>query len=152
MFKLIYRLWRTVMIAAVGAAIAAKFILESNAEPDTEEIDLVAIFEGRELISTADPFYGGKVMSMFGGVMMDLRQATPAPTGIDIDLMVAMGGVSVVVPEGWRVTRNVKIFAGGLDDRSKPTAEDDAPVLNLKGMVAMGGVQIVAKPPVETSP
>ena len=37
MFKLIYRLWRTVMIAAVGAAIAAKFILESNAEPDTEE-------------------------------------------------------------------------------------------------------------------
>lgn len=152
MFKLIYRLWRTVMIAAVGAAIAAKFILESNAEPDTEEIDLVAIFEGRELVSTADPFYGGKVMSMFGGVMMDLRQATPAPTGIDIDLMVAMGGVSVVVPEGWRVTRNVKIFAGGLDDRSKPTAEDDAPVLNLKGMVAMGGVQIVAKPPVETSP
>lgn len=150
MFKLIYRLWRTVMIAALGAALAAKFMLESNAKPETEEIDLVAIFEGKELKSTADPFYGGKVLSMFGGVLMDLRKATPAPTGIDLDLMVVMGGVSIVVPEGWKVKNNVKIFAGGLDARAMPPTDDDVPVVNLRGTVVMGGVQIAHKALVES--
>lgn len=137
------------VIAALGAALAAKFMLDSNAEPGTEEIDLVAIFEGKNLVSTADPFYGGKVLSMFGGVLIDLRKATPAPTGIDLDVMVVMGGLSIVVPEGWRVKNSVQILAGGLDDKTKTTADEDVPHLNLKGTVAMGGVQIVTKSPVE---
>ncbi len=140
---------RMAMIAAFGAALAAKFMLDSNAEPGTEEIDLVAIFEGKNLVSTADPFYGGKVLSMFGGVLIDLRKATPAPTGIDLDVMVVMGGLSIVVPEGWRVKNSVQIYAGGLDDKTKTTANEDVPHLNLKGTVAMGGVQIVTKSPVE---
>ncbi len=34
----------------------------------------MAIFEGQNLISTAEPFYGGKIMAMFGGVILDLRR------------------------------------------------------------------------------
>lgn len=149
MFRFIFRMLRMAVIAALGAALAAKFMLDSNAEPQTEEIDLVAIFEGKNLVSTADPFYGGKVLSMFGGVLIDLRKATPAPTGIDLDVMVVMGGLSIVVPEGWRVKNSVQIYAGGLDDKTKTTSDEDVPHLNLKGTVAMGGVQIVTKSPVE---
>lgn len=64
MFRFIFRMLRMAVIAALGAALAAKFMLDSNAEPQTEEIDLVAIFEGKNLVSTADPFYGGKVLSL----------------------------------------------------------------------------------------
>lgn len=149
MFKFIARLLGFAMVAALGAALAARFMLESNAHPETEEIDLVTIFDGKELVSTADPFYGGKVLSMFGGVMIDLRKATPAPTGIDLDLMIVMGGLSLVVPEGWRVQNNLKILAGGLDDRTKTTADDDVPHVNLRGSVAMGGIQVVTKSTVE---
>lgn len=138
-----------VTLVALGAGIAAKFMLESNAGPETEEIDLVAIFEGKELVSTADPFFGGKVLTMFGGVMMDLRRATPSPTGVDIDVMVVMGGLSIVVPEGWRVHNNTKIVAGGIDDRTKTTADEDVPNVNLRGTILMGGVSIVTKSPVE---
>lgn len=149
MFKALSKTIRYAVIAALGAAVAAKFMLESNAKPETEEIDLVAIFDGKELRSTANPFYGGKVLSMFGGVMIDLRKATPAPTGIDLDLMIVMGGLSVIVPEGWRVRNNARIIAGGLDDRTKTTADEDVPNVNLRGVVAMGGVQIVTKSPLE---
>lgn len=151
MFRFIFKTLRALAVMALGTAVAAKFLLESNAEPGTEEIDLVAIFEGQHLISTAEPFYGGKVMAMFGGVIIDLRKATPAPTGIYLDLMVMMGGVSLVVPEGWRVKFDGNLVMGGYQDESRTTADEDAPTVTVGGTVIMGGVQATTKPPVEAA-
>jgi hypothetical protein len=149
MLRFIFNLFRIAFVAVLGAAVAAKFLLESNAEPDTEEIDLVAIFEGQHLVSEADPFYGGKVMAMFGGVLIDLRKVTPAPTGIFVDLAVVMGGVSLVVPEGWRVKFDGRIVAGGFSDETRTTADEDQPTVTLTGFVMMGGVQAGTKSPVQ---
>jgi predicted membrane protein len=148
MFRFIFSLLRIVIVAALGTALAAKFLLESNAEPGTEEIDLVSIFEGQNLVSQASPFYGGKIMTMFGGVVLDLRKATPAPTGIFLDLAIAMGGLSVVVPEGWRVKFDANVMAGGFSDETRTTAEDDVPTITITGFVVMGGVQVTTKSPV----
>jgi len=150
-FRFIFKLIRTAMIAALGTALAAKFLLESNAEPSTEEIDLISIFEGKHLVSTADPFYGGHITSMFAGVLLDLRKATPAPTGIYLDLTVMMGGVSLVVPEGWRVktSQELRILGGGFADNTKTTTEEDVPTVTIKGFIAMGGFQATTKSPVE---
>jgi len=147
MFRFLFRLLRAIAIATVGTAFAAKLLLESNAEPGTEEIDLVSIFEGQHLVSKADPFYGGKIMSMFGGALVDLRQVTPAPTGIYIDLAVVMGGVSLVVPEGWRVKFDAKVIMGGWSDETRTTADEDVPTVKLTGFVVMGGVQASTRSP-----
>jgi hypothetical protein len=149
MFRFLFKLIRAGLIAALGTALAAKFLLESNAQPTTEEIDLVSIFEGEHLVSKADPFYGGKVMAMFGGVILDLRDATPAPTGIYLDLAVVMGGVSLVVPEGWRVRCDANIIAAGWSDETRTTADDDVPTVTLTGFILMGGVQASTKSPVQ---
>jgi predicted membrane protein len=151
MFRIIFRLLRVVVAAVLGTAVAAKLLLESNAEPTTEEIDLVSIFEGQHLSSEASPFYGGKVMTMFGGVMLDLRKATPAPTGIYLDLAVVFGGVSLIVPEGWRVRFEGKLMAGGFSDATRTTADDDVPTVTVTGFVALGGVQATNKSPVQAS-
>lgn len=151
MFKFIFKLLRLVVVALLGAAVAAKLLLESNAEPDTEEIDLVSIFEGQHLVSEASPFYGGKIMSMFGGVLIDLRKATPAPTGIILDLVVVMGGVSLVVPEGWRVRFEGKLMGGGFSDDTRTTADEDVPTVTLTGFVLMGGVQATTRSPVQAA-
>ena len=135
----------------LGAAVAAKLLLESNARPDTEEIDLVSIFEGQHLVSEASPFYGGKVMSMFGGVMIDLRKASPAPTGVFLDLVVVMGGLNLVVPEGWRVKFEGKLIAAGFSDETRTTADDDVPTVTITGFVLMGGVQATTKPSVQAA-
>ena len=151
MFKLIFRLLRLALIAVLGAAVAAKLLLESNAEPGTEEIDLVSIFEGQQLVSEASPFYGGKVMTMFGGVLLDLRKATPAPTGIFLDLAVCMGGVNLVVPEGWRVKFEGNLMAGGFSDETRTTADEDVPTVTLTGFVLLGGIQATTKSPVQAA-
>lgn len=151
MFRFIFKLLRMVFVAAVGTAVAAKLLLESNAEPKTEEIDLVSIFEGQHLVSEADPFYGGKILTMFGGALIDLRKATPAPTGIYLDLAVIGGGVSLIVPEGWRVRFEGNLLAGGFQDATRTTADDDVPTVTLTGFALMGGVQATTRSPVEAA-
>lgn len=151
MFRFIFKLFRIALVAALGTAIAAKLLLESNAEPKTEEIDLVSIFEGRHLASEASPFYGGKILSMFGGVLLDLRKATPAPTGIYLDLAVVMGGVSIVVPEGWRVKFEGNLTAGGFQDETRTTADEDALTVTVTGFVFLGGVQATTRSPAKAA-
>ena len=139
------------MLLALATAVGAKFLLESHAEPDTEDIDLVSIFDGQHLVSTAAPFHGGNIISMFGGTLLDLTSAQPAPTGIFIDLSVVMGGVSIVVPEGWRVYNESSLMAGGFSDVTKTDSSNDAPAVTLTGFVLMGGVQVSNKSPIQES-
>lgn len=149
MFRFIFKVIRLLGIAAVGTAVAAKLLLESNAEPTTEEIDLVSIFEGQHLVSEAEPFYGGKIMTMFGGVLLDLRKVTPAPTGIYLDLAVVMAGFNLVVPEGWRVKFDGNVVMGGFNDATRTSADEDVPTVTLTGFVFMGGVRATTQVPVE---
>jgi len=151
MFKFLLKLFRWFLVASIGAAMAAKFMLESNAEPTTEEIDLVSIFDGQNLESEANPFYGGKILAMFGGVVLDLRAATPAPTGIYLDMAVCMGGVSLLVPEGWRVKCDASVILGGWSDETRTGADDEAPTVYVSGTIFMGGLQAANKPPVEVT-
>ena len=140
---------RFALFAAMGTALAAKFLLESNANEETQEIDLIAIYGGEHLVSSADPFYGGKILTMFGGTLLDLRKTTPAPTGIYLDIAVVMGGLSLVVPQGWRVEYEGSVFAGGFEDATQTTADADAPTVNVDGFVVMGGFRVTTRSPVE---
>lgn len=151
MFRFFFKVLRALFLAALGTALAAKLLLESNAEPGTEEIDLVSIFEGQHLVSEANPFYGGKIMTMFGGVLLDLRNVTPAPTGIYLDLITMMGGVSLVVPEGWRVKFDGKVILGGFSDETKTTSDEDVPTVTITGTLIMGGIQATTRSPVGTA-
>lgn len=149
MFKFLFKLLRAFLLVALGAAAAAKFLLESNAGPTTEEIDLVSIFDGQNVKSEANPFYGGKILTMFGGVVLDLREATPAPTGVYLDLMVCMGGVSLVVPEGWRVKCDASAIMGGWSDVTRTTAAEDVPTVYVTGTIFMGGLQATNESPAQ---
>ena len=143
MFKFIFKLIRLSFIAALGAAAAAKFMLKSNATPTTQEVDMVAIFGGEDLASDADPFYGGKILTMFGGTKLDLRNAKPAPTGVFLDLVVVFGGVMLIVPDGWRVKFDGKVIGGGFDDVTSTDASPDTPTVHIGGIIAMGGVKVL---------
>jgi hypothetical protein len=149
MFGFIFRLVRFAVIALLGTALAAKLVLESHATEDTEEIDLVNIFGGYKLLSAADPFFGGKVTTLFGGTLIDLRRAVPAPTGIYLDILVVFGGLSLVVPPGWRVVFDGTVTAGRIEDLTRPVSDPDAPLVRIGGLVALGGIEATTRPLVE---
>jgi hypothetical protein len=149
MLGFIFRFVRFAVIALLGTALAAKLLLRSHATEDTEEIDLVNIFGGYKLISAADPFFGGKVTTLFGGTLIDLRRAVPAPTGIYLDILVVFGGLSLVVPPGWRVVFEGTVTGGRIEDLTRPVTDPDAPLVRIGGMVALGGIEATTRPLVE---
>ncbi len=145
MIKFLSRLIKLGLAGILGAAAVAKFMLQSNAEPSTQEVDMVAIYGGEDLVSVADPFYGGKILTMFGGTRLDLRQTRPAPTGIYLDLAVVAGGVELIIPKGWRVHFTGTTIAAGFDDATASTADRDSVQVHVGGFVIAGGVHVTNK-------
>lgn len=148
-FKFIFKTIRLAFLTMLGTAVVAKFLLKSNAKEETQEIDLVTIFGGENLVSSAAPFYGGKILTMYGGTVLDLRKATPAPTGIYLDVLVWMGGVSLVVPQSWKVDFTGKVIFGGFDDATQTTADPDAPTVRIGGLILFGGLKATTRSPLE---
>lgn len=133
--------------SAVGAAIL-KGRLESRGEESDDEIDLVAIYEGRDFTSTASAFRGGSVLAWYGGGTVDLRGATLDPAGATLDLRAIFGGIQLVVPETWHVERStVGIFGGTGDGRDLDRVSPDGPTLYLTGYAIFGGAGIVSAGP-----
>jgi hypothetical protein len=90
-----------------------------------------------------------KVITLMGGVELDLRQARLAPGVTEIEVLAVMGGVEIIVPPGVRVElMGVAIMGGfetsGVDERALDPGQ---PILRLTGLAFMAGVEAKLKRP-----
>ena len=133
--------WAGVMAAAV----IMKQVLRSRGDAESDEVALVAIFDGIDLESHAPAFRGGSMFAWFGGISVDLRAAKLSSEGAHLDLHALNGGIAIKVPEGWRVRSSMRAVAGGVDTRAPEPEAVDAPTLTLDGFAVFGGVAVTAK-------
>lgn len=145
------RLFRTLAVLEVGAwaglAAAAAFVkraVPSRGDVDSDEVALVAVFDGVELESRSKAFRGGSMLSWFGGIAVDLREAELAPDA-HLTVHALLGGIAVKVPEGWRVESSVRALAGGVDVRTPAQDDPEAPTLRVDGLAVLGGIAIGGK-------
>jgi predicted membrane protein len=131
--------WRKGFVAQAGATVSIP----------TEHADRMlhewAIFGGVSRVIDTPDFLGGELFSSFGGIEIDLRTA-----GIMIDKPVVIeantlfGGISIKVPNHWRVAvRGTGIF-GGYQDESLRARQPNlpAPLLIVNGFAMFGGVVV----------
>jgi hypothetical protein len=131
----------------VGLASAAAFVrraVPSRGDEESDELALVAVWNGIELKSRAKAFKGGSMLAWWGGIEADLRDAQLAP-GARLSTSTLFGGIQIEVPPSWRVESNVKAIAGGVDARTPAQDDPDAPVLTLDGMALFGGIAVSAE-------
>lgn len=145
---MVWRLLRSVLLLAAGAiagfagaAAMLRAALPSRGDAGSDELDLVAIFDGIELASRSTAFRGGAILAWFGGVALDLRAATVAP-GARMDVRAVFGGVAIRVPTSRRVEADGTGFAGGLDVSAAEPTETDAPSVAIRAVTFMGGVSV----------
>ena len=145
---------RALILTTVGAvagfaaaAALAKRALPSRGSEDSDELALVAIFDGIDLKNRASAFTGGSVLAWFGGVALDLRDAVPEPDA-HLTVHALFGGVAIRVPPGWRLVSNLSSFAGGVEVRETAVDSPDAPTLTLDGRALFGGIAVGARTPV----
>ena len=128
-----------------AAAALTKRSLPSRGDEESDELALVAIYDGIELKSRATSFRGGSMFAWFGGISVDLREATLAPGGAQLTVNSLFGGVAVRVPTGWRLESNLSAVAGGVDVKAPEPEDPDAPTLTLDGRALFGGIAVGAK-------
>jgi hypothetical protein len=86
------------------------------------------------------------MLSWFGGIAVDLREATLAPDA-RLSVHAVWGGIAIRVPSGWRVVSNVHALGGGVAVDVPEPEDPEAPTLTLDGFAALGGIAVGAKPP-----
>jgi hypothetical protein len=88
-----------------------------------------------------------RIVTIMGGVELDLRQAELAPGVTEIHAFIFMGGLSVRVPPNVRLETDGVAIMGGFEDRihEPGVAGPDAPVVRVTGIAIMGGVDAQVK-------
>ncbi len=109
--------------------------------PD-EVVSASAFFSGNDVVSTSQSFRGASLTAAFGGVSLDLRQATLAPDGATVSILAAFGGAEVLVPRGWRVQASGLPLFGGFDNKANAPAAPDSPLLRVEYTVLFGGAEV----------
>jgi hypothetical protein len=129
----------------VASAAVMKRAFPSQGDEESDELRLVAIQNGVELKSRASAFRGGSLFAWFGGIAVDLREATLAPDA-KLEVGSLFGGIAIRVPTGWRIESDVQALAGGVAVNAPEPEDADAPTLRVTGFTAFGGVAVGAKP------
>jgi hypothetical protein len=110
---------------------------------------------GRPTSETAIAIFGGasrkgpwvvpkafRSLAVFGGIEIDLREATLEDNEVTIYANALFGGVEVTVPDGVQVrTHGAGIF-GGFDGINDAGTVPGAPVIHVKGVAIFGGVEV----------
>ena len=113
---------------------------------------LYAIFGGIDRRGTWTLPRQMKIVAVFGGAHLDLREARFPPGVIDLDVTAVMGGIEIVVPPGLAVQMHGSAIMGGFQDvnRAPANPDPDAPLLRVHGLTMMGGVSVSMRLPGES--
>jgi hypothetical protein len=93
-----------------------------------------------------------RIVALFGGANLDLREARFPPGVVDLEVTAVMGGINIVVPPGLAVQMNGSAIMGGFADvnRAPANPDPDAPLLRVRGLAMMGGVNVEMRLPGES--
>lgn len=103
--------------------------------------DIAVIFSGSETKNKSKSYEGGKVTAIFGGAVLDLRDAKLTEQAT-LDVFALCGGIELRVPRDWKVVSKIAPIAGGVENKSEGSDDHKGPILVLTGTVTFGGVEI----------
>lgn len=119
----------------------------ADAEIDTNgKLEIVSIFGGVKRSMLNEEFKGGEIVNIMGGTELNLSAAI-LNKRVELEIVQVFGGTKLIVPSHWIVQQADAVsIMGGIDDKRyiKDTnaVPENAPVLVLKGVNIMGGIDI----------
>ena len=122
---------------------AARPVMNYDEGHGTEEADqIVAIFGGATRKHRWRVRRNTSILAMFGGVELDLTEATFEAHELTFNVFCLFGGVEVTVPPGTDVDSTVIAVFGGTEVRKLAPPDGVAPRIVVKGFCGFGGVEV----------
>lgn len=114
---------------------------------------LFALMGGTEKKGNWTPARQVHSVAIMGGLLIDFREAMFPPGVTEVNVLAWMGGVEILVPPGLRVECEGFGFMGGFEGRDQPGANrhPNEPVLRVRGLALMGGIEVVDRLPNESA-
>ena len=130
-------------------------VASAQAEPSREEpfggrrpsdiLTDLTIFGSLKRKSDSLAFKGGRLVSVFGNIELDLRRAQIAladRTAV-LEVVAVLGAISIKVPQSWRVHVTGTSILGNFEDNTvPPNTAAEAPTLVITGMAVLGTAEI----------
>lgn len=107
----------------------------------TNSFHSVAVMGGVGRGVASSDFLGGDAVAVMGGCEINLSAAKITKEAV-IDVLAFWGGIDIRVPRGWRIENDVTAILGGIVDKTDRDVPAGAPILLIRGMAIMGGVEI----------
>jgi predicted membrane protein len=139
-------LWPVLLIALGGSvvyrAVAGRRAQASHlkSEPDSDVVDVTAIFGGLERRVATPAFRGGEVTALFGGCTLDMRGSSIQGEAV-LNVFAVCGGIEIKCPPDWTVILHGTPILGGFDEKTA-APPDVSKRLIVKGYAILGGVDI----------
>ena len=113
---------------------------------------MVAALGGVERKGRWIPARQNFAVALLGGVVLDFREALLPPGETEVWVFTVMGGAEIIVPPGLAVESDGVAILGGFEhlEDAVVSPDPDAPVLHIRGLAIMGGVDVTVRYPGET--
>ena len=141
-------LFALLALAAIGW-IAAQLVARRMTIGDegSDEFQVAVIMGGKESRSVAGQLRSASAITVMGGLLLDLREASLDPAGAELELSTTIGGLEVRVPPSWRVEVE-QTTVGGVLELDLPLDEEvpeDAPTLRIRATTRLGSGLVTAR-------
>lgn len=107
-----------------------------------DRINHFIMLSGLESNNQSQEFKGGKISTILGSIELDLRGAKLYENEVYLEANAFLGGIDIRVPDNWRVEVSGTPLLGGMDNNTRPNSDPDAPVLRVRYLVILGGIDI----------
>jgi len=115
-------------------------------DDEDDDVDhVVAIMSGAKRTGRWEPAAKFRVLAVMGGAELDFRDADMLEGTTEIQVLAIMGGCSIIVPPDVAVHVNGVGFMGGFSHVRHDPPDSDAPLIKVKGLAVMGGVEVKVK-------
>lgn len=144
--------WWPVILIAVGLSVLSRGLFPRRQDGPAIAVDPATLEHGDRVHIDASfsaikqqcdsrSFKGGRIDVTFGGVELDLRQATMDGSEAVLDLSARFSGIELRVPREWLVVMNVAATLGGVEDKTVPPMNPTQRLI-LRGEATFGGIEV----------
>lgn len=133
-----------------AVVVASSHAIVAGRDRDHEEV--AAVFGGVEKRGPWVLPRRLRAVAVFGGIVLDLREAVLAPGPSEIHVTAVLGGVHLIVPPHLSVEVSGSAVLGGFEhmDRAPMSPDPERPLLRVHGRATLGGVAIETRLPGES--
>jgi predicted membrane protein len=100
-----------------------------------------AVFSSNRMDFDGQEFYGAELNSIFGGLICDLNGAHIHEDCV-INACAVFGGIDVMIPDGLNVKIHSTSIFGGVSDKKKRPAQENAPTVYINATCMFGGMDL----------